>query len=85
MQWMAQASVCIVTVCHKLMYTQLVESCAMMHGKTAAAEVAIPAQCVKPCLPEGINDNFALDTLDRVYNYCHSSWVQLLKALHMQA
>ena len=38
MQWMAQASACIVTMCKRLTYTQLVESCAMMHGKTAAAE-----------------------------------------------
>ena len=46
--------------------------------------VAIPTQCAKQYLPEGINDNFALDTLDWVYDHCHSSWIQLLKALHMQ-
>ena len=77
-----------------------VESCAMMHDITAAAEggnaitgmtsqqllkVVMPSQCTKWCSPEGINDNFALDALDWVYDYCHSSWVQLLKALYMHA
>ena len=38
MQGMPQASVCIVTMCQELMYTQLAESCAMIHGNTAAAD-----------------------------------------------
>ncbi len=39
MQWMAQPSVRIVTMCQKLMYAQLAESCAMIHGRTAAADI----------------------------------------------
>lgn len=36
----------------------------------------------KNMLPEGINDNFALDTLDGINHHRDCSRVQLLKALH---
>ncbi len=54
-------------------------------AKQQLLKVVTLSQSAKQCLPEGINDNFALDTLDWVYDYCHSSWIQLLKALRVQA